>query len=388
MEHVWQWLWDRLSPRGLYVAVAMALGGGQLTLIYLSMGLVIVAREDAHRYGTVTLITIAVSTLFTGIGAALLKSLVRPAERWATGHDVDPYVALQGTYKYVHRIDGAGLYLESVAGMVYAAVAGAICGASKADIAVYAVIGLTSSIAVHILGTRSLTEAAVRPMRTALAGDTALGDELPRATPSFAQRSNRALLAATFYFALAGAFVASAIDESLVLPVIPLLIAVFYLVFFGLPITVGTAFGPSMRPIRDLTEGAARVAAGDYSQRLPVLNDDDLGVLSATFNRMQQGLAERRRLHTAFGTYVDPALAARLLEQGDDIFSGEHRVVTTLFIDIRDFTAYADSHTAEEAVSRLNELFAIVVPAVVEAGGHVNKYLGDGARRAPHAPTR
>ena len=45
-------------------------------------------------------------------------------------------------------------------------------------------------------------------------------------------------------------------------------------------------------------------------------SDDDLGVLAASFNRMQAGLAERRRLHAAFGTYVDPALAAKLLEQG------------------------------------------------------------------------
>ena len=48
------------------------------------------------------------------------------------------------------------------------------------------------------------------------------------------------------------------------------------------------------------------------------------GALAASFNRMQAGLAERQRLQAAFGTYVDPALAARLLEQGDDVFTGEH----------------------------------------------------------------
>ncbi|RUP37632.1 MAG: adenylate/guanylate cyclase domain-containing protein, partial [Gordonia sp. (in: high G+C Gram-positive bacteria)] len=312
--------------------------------------------------------------------------LVRPAERWATGHDVDPYVALQGTYEYVRRIDGIALYLQAMTGLAYVAVVGAVCGASAGNIAAYAAIGLTSFAAVYVLGGHSLVEAGMRPARVALTGDTTLGDALPRATPTFAQRSNRSLLAAAYTFTMAGGLVTSAFDKSLVLPVIALLVAVFYLVVFAVPITVGSAFAPSMRPIRDLTEGANRVAAGDYSQRLPVLNDDDLGVLSATFNRMQQGLAERRRLHTAFGTYVDPALAARLLEQGDDIFRGEHRHVTTLFIDIRDFTAYADSHTAEEAVSRLNELFAIVVPAVVEAGGHVNKYLGDGALAVFGAP--
>jgi class 3 adenylate cyclase len=128
------------------------------------------------------------------------------------------------------------------------------------------------------------------------------------------------------------------------------------------------------------------VAAGDYSRRLPVVQDDDLGALAASFNRMQAGLAERQRLQAAFGTYVDPVLAARLLEQGDDVFTGERREVTVMFVDVRDFTPFAEANTAEDTVARLNALFDIVVPAVVESGGHVNKFLGDGALAVFGAP--
>jgi class 3 adenylate cyclase len=152
------------------------------------------------------------------------------------------------------------------------------------------------------------------------------------------------------------------------------------------PLVVGAGFAPSMRPVRDLAEGTERVAAGDYTRRLPVVQDDDLGALSASFNRMQAGLAERQRLQAAFGTYVDPALAARLLEQGDDIFTGERREVTVMFVDIRDFTPFAEANPAEDVVARLNALFEIVVPAVVDAGGHVNKFLGDGALAVFGAP--
>ncbi|MDT4913118.1 MAG: adenylate cyclase, partial [Pseudonocardiales bacterium] len=113
---------------------------------------------------------------------------------------------------------------------------------------------------------------------------------------------------------------------------------------------------------------------------------DDLGALAASFNRMQAGLAERQRLQTAFGTYVDPALAARLLEQGDDVFTGERREVTVMFVDVRDFTPFAEANSAEDTVSRLDALFEIVVPAVVDAGGHVNKFLGDGALAVFGAP--
>jgi class 3 adenylate cyclase len=146
------------------------------------------------------------------------------------------------------------------------------------------------------------------------------------------------------------------------------------------------SFSPSLLPIHDLAAGTERVAAGDYSQRLPVVQDDDLGALAASFNRMQAGLAERQRLQAAFGTYVDPALAARLLEQGDDVFTGERREVTVMFVDVRDFTPFAEANTAEDTVARLNALFEIVVPAVVEAGGHVNKFLGDGALAVFGAP--
>src|SRR6201992_2226319 len=153
-----------------------------------------------------------------------------------------------------------------------------------------------------------------------------------------------------------------------------------------LPISLGLGFSPSLQPIRDLAKGTERVAAGDYSQRLPVVQDDDLGALAASVNRMQACLAERQRLQVAFGTYVDPALAARLLEQGDDVFTGERREVTVMFVDIRDFTPFAEANSAEDTVAPLNALFEIAVRAVVDAGGHLNKFLGDGALAVFGAP--
>jgi adenylate cyclase len=41
---------------------------------------------------------------------------------------------------------------------------------------------------------------------------------------------------------------------------------------------------------------------------------------------------------------------------------------------------------AEDVVAWLDALFEIVVPAVVDAGGHVNKFLGDGALAVFGAP--
>jgi len=68
------------------------------------------------------------------------------------------------------------------------------------------------------------------------------------------------------------------------------------------------------------------------------------------------------------------------------VFTGERREVTVMFVDVRDFTTFAEANTAEDTVARLNALFEIVVPAVVDADGHVNKFLGDGALAVFGAP--
>jgi adenylate cyclase len=65
----------------------------------------------------------------------------------------------------------------------------------------------------------------------------------------------------------------------------------------------------------------------------------------------------------------------------------EWAMVTVLFVDIRGFTTFADRSTAREAVTYLNEFFALVVPMVVAHGGDVNKFLGDGLLGVFGAPT-
>ena len=58
--------------------------------------------------------------------------------------------------------------------------------------------------------------------------------------------------------------------------------------------------------------------------------------------------------------------------------NGEDAMVTVLFVDIRDFTPFADRVTAREAVALLNEFFGIAVPVLEEHGGRVQQFLGDG----------
>jgi class 3 adenylate cyclase len=102
---------------------------------------------------------------------------------------------------------------------------------------------------------------------------------------------------------------------------------------------------------------------------------------------MVAGLQERARLREAFGAFVDPGLAERVLEEGTEL-EGEEVEVTVLFVDIRDFTAFAERASAREVVAELNRFYDYVVPLLVHHGGHANKFVGDGLLGVFGAPDR
>ena len=142
-----------------------------------------------------------------------------------------------------------------------------------------------------------------------------------------------------------------------------------------------------LRPVDDLLEATEAVKRGDLEARVPVVSGDELGALAGSFNEMMQGLSERERLRMAFGSYVDPEVAERVLEEGA-LLEGQEREVTVMFVDVCDFTARAEASTARETVAFLNEFFDVVVPCVLEHGGHANKFLGDGVLAVFGAPER
>ena len=383
MDRIWQWAWNRYAPR--YIWAIYALAFPVVLPVYLFMTLPIVAFEKSGRYVEIAMITAAALVALELIMIVPDRRL-NLVQRWAEGRRVERAAALEATYSYARSQTFRTLCCTWAWAAVLCIVVGAITGATGVRLLQYAVIGALFGTGVQLIAFHNIVEAGWRPARLALARDTGLGDSLPRSRPSFAARSNVSMVAVAFSFALMGAMLAAVIKRTSEVPVLAVAIAAVLTLVLAVPISVGLGFSPSLQPIRDLAQGAERVAAGDYSQRLPVVQDNDLGVLTASFNRMQAGLAERQRLQAAFGTYVDPALAARLLEQGDDIFTGERREVTVMFVDVRDFTPFAEANSAEDTVARLNALFEIVVPAVVDAGGHVNKFLGDGALAVFGAP--
>jgi adenylate cyclase len=138
-------------------------------------------------------------------------------------------------------------------------------------------------------------------------------------------------------------------------------------------------------PIASLRSGLARVRAGDYAVRVPVVTSDELGELSHDFNLMAQGLAEREALREAFGTYLDRDVVPLILS-GSFPPEGIEVDVSIMFVDVWGFTAFAERAEATEVVATLNALFEVMVPIVAEHGGHVDKFIGDGLLAVFGAP--
>lgn len=94
---------------------------------------------------------------------------------------------------------------------------------------------------------------------------------------------------------------------------------------------------------------------------------------------------ERNDIVDTFGRHVSPAVVDKLLERGDAV-RGEKREVCVMFLDIRNFTAFAENKPPEEVVEYLESLFDFMVEIVSRHRGIVNKFLGDGFMAVFGAP--
>ena len=140
-------------------------------------------------------------------------------------------------------------------------------------------------------------------------------------------------------------------------------------------------------PITELERATDRVGRGDLETRVSLFTTDETGELARSFNTMVAGLAERERIREAFGTYVDREVAEHILREGTAL-EGEEVEVTMMFLDVRDFTGFAERASAPQVVAALNRLFELAVPIIRAHGGHVDKFVGDGLLAVFGAPQR
>lgn len=88
--------------------------------------------------------------------------------------------------------------------------------------------------------------------------------------------------------------------------------------------------------------------------------------------------AERAHIRDILSRCVSQEVADELWQRRDKIMSGERRVVSIIFTDIRGFTTLSESASSDEVVIWLNDYFSRMQTIVIRHCGHINKFLGDG----------
>jgi adenylate cyclase len=86
---------------------------------------------------------------------------------------------------------------------------------------------------------------------------------------------------------------------------------------------------------------------------------------------------EKRRLIRAFGLYLAPSLVERLDSGAMPALGGEAREVSIFFSDIAGFSTLSENLTPQAVVTLMNEYFSFMTDAIEDAGGYVDKYVGD-----------
>ena len=115
---------------------------------------------------------------------------------------------------------------------------------------------------------------------------------------------------------------------------------------------------------------------------LPLENQDPDGRMDQAQGHLGtliiiEDISDEKRMKSTMSRYIDPGIADKLMSEGTDIMGGQETEATLLFSDVRSFTTITETLGAQGTVALLNEYFDIMVEAISEQGGMVDKFIGD-----------
>lgn len=132
-------------------------------------------------------------------------------------------------------------------------------------------------------------------------------------------------------------------------------------------------------PIQLLAEASEKIGEGHFENLdLPPVEKrkDEIAILVHSFRNMISGLQDREKVRGVLNKVVSKEIAVELLKGGVDL-TGEERVVTVLFSDIRGFTHLSEKLPPQEVIALLNDYMTEQCHVIDSTGGVVDKFVGD-----------
>ena len=97
--------------------------------------------------------------------------------------------------------------------------------------------------------------------------------------------------------------------------------------------------------------------------------------------------SEKRFYHAAFSQYVSKAVVEQIVKSPEKLsLSGEERIVSILFSDIRSFTSMSEKLTPHQVSELLQAYFTPMTAIITEQDGTLDKFIGDAIMAFWNAP--
>lgn len=159
------------------------------------------------------------------------------------------------------------------------------------------------------------------------------------------------------------------------------------------------------RPLEKVSAAMRRIIeSNDLSARVEIEYRDEIGQLSQNFNLMLADLekayaqirgyafdaavARKRefKIRNIFQLYVPKEVIDQVFVNPESMLVGSNKEAAILFSDIRGFTSISEKLAPDDLVDSLNRYFDVMVDAIVDRGGTVDKYIGDAIMAVFGAP--
>jgi adenylate cyclase len=111
--------------------------------------------------------------------------------------------------------------------------------------------------------------------------------------------------------------------------------------------------------------------------------------LTLMFSNYISEQAQRRRIRSAFGQYLSPALVEQLAQSPEKlVLGGEEREMSILFSDVRGFTTISELYKDDPQglTSLMNSFLTPLTNTIIDHKGTIDKYMGDAIMAFWNAP--